>query len=56
MEICRPLAKDKYLYFSPNVDRFIDILETSDFSKVVPYPPADYDAFPKALDKEMGLL
>ena len=55
MEICRPLAKEKYLYFSQSVADFITILRSSDFSKLVPYPSADYDAFPNALDELMGL-
>lgn len=56
LEICRPLAKDKYLYYSPNVKQFIDILSKSDYSQIVPYPAADYDAFPNLLNKEMGIL
>lgn len=55
LEICRPLAKDKYLYFSPNVKQFIDILSKSDYTKLVEYPPADYNAFPNLLNNEMGI-
>lgn len=58
LEICRPLAKKKYLYYSPNVKEFIQILSDSDYSSHVlrRYPSADYDAFPKLLNKEMGIL
>merc|ERR1712228_999414 len=55
MEICRPLAKEKYLYYSPNVKQFIDILKSSDFTKLIPYPDADYNAFPNLLNKELGI-
>ena len=56
IEICRPLEKDKYLYYSPNVKEFIHILSKCDYSKLIKYPSADYDAFPKLLNKEMGVL
>ena len=56
MEICRPLAKDKYLYYSPNVKQFIDTLKSADFSKLKLYPEPDYNAFPKLLNKEMGVI
>eukprot|EP01084_Bolivina_argentea_P304021 524993_1 len=51
LEICKPLAKGEYLYYSPTVKEFIDILKICDFSKLIKYPPPDYNAFPKILNK-----
>ncbi|XP_071451339.1 UDP-N-acetylglucosamine transferase subunit ALG13 [Hetaerina americana] len=54
MELAEKLASDGHLIYCDGPEKLLQVIETADFSKLIPFPPGEPMKFSNFLDELMG--